>query len=84
MSLAKTVITLVERGEDAAVAMATPGRPPLTYAGLRRHIANTVETLDKLVIRRNDSVAIVLPNGWSQSWQRHPSLPLAHPENRNF
>ena len=84
MSPAKTVITLLERGEDAAVAIAASGRLPLTYAGLRRHIANTVETLNKLGIGRNDSVAIVLPNGWSQSWQRHPSLPLAHPENRNF
>ena len=63
MSLAKTVITLLERGEDAAVAIAAPGRLPLTYAGLRRHIANTVETLNKLGIGRNDSVAIVLPNG---------------------
>ncbi|MFQ5776559.1 MAG: acyl--CoA ligase [Terriglobia bacterium] len=63
MSPAKTIIDLLERGEGAAVALAAPGREPLTYAGLRRHVATTVGELNKLGIGRNDPVALVLPNG---------------------
>ncbi len=58
-----TLTQLLERGEDDAVAIAAPGREPLTYADLRRHVAETVESLNRLGIGRNDTVAIVLPNG---------------------
>ncbi len=46
-----------------AVAIAAPGRVPLTYAGLRRHVEDTVRRLNDLGVGRNDRVAIVLPNG---------------------
>jgi acyl-CoA synthetase (AMP-forming)/AMP-acid ligase II/acyl carrier protein len=46
-----------------AITLAAPGRPPLTYRGLYRHIEETVQTLNNLGIGRNDRVAIVLPNG---------------------
>jgi acyl-CoA synthetase (AMP-forming)/AMP-acid ligase II len=58
-----TVFALIQQGNDAAVALAAPGRKPLTYAELRRHVAHTVATLNQLGIGRNDPVAIVLPNG---------------------
>ncbi len=46
-----------------AVAIAAPGRVPLTYAGLRRHVEDTVRRLNDLGVGRNDRVAIMLPNG---------------------
>ncbi|MFQ5690336.1 MAG: acyl--CoA ligase [Gemmatimonadota bacterium] len=49
------------RGED--VAIAAPGRDPLTYAGLREQVRRTVAALLERGIGRNDRVAIVLPNG---------------------
>jgi acyl-CoA synthetase (AMP-forming)/AMP-acid ligase II len=63
MSNGRTVVELLKRGDDAAPAIAAPGREPLSYAELRRHIERTVETLNQLGIGRNDPVAIVLPNG---------------------
>ena len=58
-----TLTQLLERGKDDAVAIGAPGREPLTYADLRRQVAETVESLNRLGIERNDAVAIVLPNG---------------------
>jgi acyl-CoA synthetase (AMP-forming)/AMP-acid ligase II/thioesterase domain-containing protein len=46
-----------------AIAIAAPGRSPLTYARLSRHIDGVVETLHDMGIGRNDRVAIVMPNG---------------------
>lgn len=46
-----------------AVALAAPGRAPLTYAGLRKHIERTVVTLNGMGVGRNDRVAAVLRNG---------------------
>ncbi len=63
MSAATTVLDLIATGHDEAVAIAAPGRPELTYAGLRRLVADTVAALNRLGIGRNDAVAIVLPNG---------------------
>ncbi|MFQ5652839.1 MAG: acyl--CoA ligase, partial [bacterium] len=63
MSKVETVIRLLERGRGTAIAIAAPGRQPATYDDLRRHTANTVTTLNRLGIGRNDPVAIVLPNG---------------------
>jgi acyl-CoA synthetase (AMP-forming)/AMP-acid ligase II len=45
------------------VAIAAPGRAPLTFKGLWKQIEYTVETLNTLGIGRNDRIAIVLPNG---------------------
>src|SRR5215212_1164595 len=46
-----------------AVAIAAPGRTPLTYAKLHRHVEDTARLLNELGVSRNDRVAIVLPNG---------------------
>lgn len=46
-----------------AVALAAPGRPPLTHGALRRLIAGTLAWLEGQGLVRGDRVAIVLPNG---------------------
>jgi acyl-CoA synthetase (AMP-forming)/AMP-acid ligase II len=51
-----------KRSPDA-VALVAPGRSPLTYGRLTSQIENTVKTLNKMGIGRNDRVAVVLPNG---------------------
>ncbi len=63
MANVKTLIELLERGNDAAAAIAAPGRDRLTYSDLRAHVTNTVTALNRLGVGRNDPVAIVLPNG---------------------
>src|SRR5262249_22675884 len=44
-------------------ALLAPGRPPLTYAGLGRHVDRTGRVLRAMGIGRQDRVAVVLPNG---------------------
>ena len=46
-----------------ALAILAPGRPPLTYSRLWRHVADVVQTLRALGLRRHDRVALILPNG---------------------
>jgi acyl-CoA synthetase (AMP-forming)/AMP-acid ligase II/thioesterase domain-containing protein/acyl carrier protein len=46
-----------------AVAIAAPGRTPLTYAGLLGQVEAVGKTLNALTVGRNDPVAVVLPNG---------------------
>jgi len=58
-----TLEELLQRGADSDPAIGAPGRPTLTYAELRAHVARTVERSNALGIGRNDAVAIVLPNG---------------------
>jgi len=50
-------------GHDGEAAIAAPGRPTLSYAGLQAQIDYTVSALNARGIGRNDRVAIVLPNG---------------------
>ena len=40
-----------------------PGRSPLTYSHLYRHINDVVQTLHVMGLGRDDRVALVLPNG---------------------
>lgn len=61
--MAKTIFELLKAGRDDAPALSAPERPSLDYAGLRRHVAATVERLNALGIGGNDRVAIVLANG---------------------
>ncbi len=63
MSDTNTIIDLLKIGKDEAVAITGPGRKPLTYSDLRRQVTNTVSRLNELGVGRNDTVAIVLPNG---------------------
>jgi acyl-CoA synthetase (AMP-forming)/AMP-acid ligase II/thioesterase domain-containing protein len=56
------VLDWARRTPDANAVLA-PGRPPLTYGLLNSHIENTVRTLNRMGIGRNDRVAVVLPDG---------------------
>src|SRR5436190_16883899 len=61
-----TLFSLLDRVAAEAperLALAAPGRAPLTYAGLRRHVLETAGALHALGIRRGDRVALVLPDG---------------------
>ena len=60
---ARTVGALLQIGKDEDTALAAPGRPALSYAGLRRQASATAAALAAFDIVRNDRVAIVLPNG---------------------
>ena len=46
-----------------ALAILAPGRTPLTYDRLYRHIDDVVQTLHTMGLGRHDRVALVLPNG---------------------
>ena len=52
----------VERSPDA-IAVVAPGRKPLTYRRLFSHMEDIHEALNAVGVRRNDRVALVLPNG---------------------
>ena len=58
-----TLHDLLQAGSDHATAFAAPGRPPLSYAGLRHLVLSTTAALNSAGIGRGDRVAIVLPNG---------------------
>lgn len=58
-----TLSALLGTANPDAVALSAPGRPPLTHAGLRQLISDTLAWLNARGIGRNDRVAIVLPNG---------------------
>src|SRR5919198_990657 len=51
-----------ERTPDA-LAILAPGRAPLTYGRLRRHIGDVVHTLRAMGLGRHDRIVLVLPNG---------------------
>jgi len=46
-----------------AIAIAAPGRTPLTYNRLHRQIDHAVKKLNAMGVRRHDRVALALPNG---------------------
>jgi acyl-CoA synthetase (AMP-forming)/AMP-acid ligase II/thioesterase domain-containing protein len=62
----RTIHRLLEKQAGrapGAIALAAPGRAPLTYGRLADQTANVVKTLNALGVTRNDRVALVLPNG---------------------
>ena len=63
MSSPTNIFTLLGTGAPGDTALAAPGRPDVTYDGLRRHVRATIAALNRHGIGRNDRVAIVLPNG---------------------
>ncbi|MCA3413949.1 MAG: AMP-binding protein [Roseomonas sp.] len=63
MSVNATLNALLANGAAGAPAIRAPGRPALSYAGLRDLAAATIARLNGIGIGRNDRVAIVLPNG---------------------
>jgi acyl-CoA synthetase (AMP-forming)/AMP-acid ligase II len=60
---ANTIRDLIEAGFDDAPAIGAPGRAALTYKDLRDLAGETVASLNRMGVGRNDRVAIVLPNG---------------------
>ena len=63
MSATRTIEALLQRGDDQAPAIRTPGRPPLTHGALRALARETATALNARGVGRGDRVAIVLPNG---------------------
>jgi acyl-CoA synthetase (AMP-forming)/AMP-acid ligase II len=63
MAAAETLWTALARPPDGQPALAAPERPPLSFAGLRKLVGDTVGTLNSMGIGRGGRVAIVLPNG---------------------
>ena len=59
----RSITELLSRGAATATAISAPGRPDLTYAGLRDQVSATISSLNALGVGREDAVAIVLPNG---------------------
>ncbi len=58
-----TLMHLLAAADPAAPALAAPGREPLSHAGLRAQIQDTLAWLNARGLGRNARVAIVLPNG---------------------
>ena len=63
MKTFSTLTELLSIGEPSRVAIAAPGRLPLTFEQLRTQVATTIAALNQSGIGRGDRVAIVLPNG---------------------
>src|SRR5438094_2484046 len=59
----QTISRLLDKGDDAATALSSPGGVPLPYKALRALVADTVKTLASRGIGAGDRVAIVLDNG---------------------
>src|SRR6204780_4493123 len=59
----RTLPGLLAAGGEGAVAIAASGAAPMTYAGLRELVGDTIASLNAFGIGRGDRVAIVLPNG---------------------
>ena len=60
---ATTLHDLLSRGEADRPALGAPGRASLSHGALRDLVGRTVGALRAHGVRRNDRVAIVLPNG---------------------
>ncbi|HWD29928.1 MAG TPA: non-ribosomal peptide synthetase [Rhizomicrobium sp.] len=58
-----TIAAVLAGAEAGDIALAAPGRLPLTYGGLRAHLAGIAGRLHAFGIGRDDRVAIVLPDG---------------------
>ena len=59
----KTVYDVTSAGKPDAPAIGAPGRPWLTYAGLKKLTDDTLAVLNGVGIGRGDRVAMVAPNG---------------------
>ena len=59
----KTLLEVLENGAGSHPAIVTPDGPTLTYDGLKAQIGRLMDQLRSFGIRRNDRVAMVLPNG---------------------
>jgi acyl-CoA synthetase (AMP-forming)/AMP-acid ligase II len=59
----QTVYDVVSAGKSDAPAIGAPGRPWLTFGGLKKLTDDTLATLNEVGIGRGDRVAMVVPNG---------------------
>src|ERR1700730_10031261 len=90
MSSGRTFKSLLSSARGDAVALLAPHTKPLTYADLKGLIGQTIASLNKLGIGRNDRVAIVLPNGAEMAAafisiaSGATSAPLNEPTKSNF
>jgi len=65
-SQGRSIYRLLEsqaRRSPEAIAIAAPGRAPLTYSQLVNQVEDVARTLNSMGVGRNDRVAVVLPNG---------------------
>ncbi len=78
--------SLLEGGNDAAVALSAPGRVSLSRGGLRQQVADTAATLNRAGIARGDRVAICLPDGpeMAAAFLGVASAAIAAPLNTRF
>ena len=60
---AKTLVKVLENGAADHPALVAPDGPTITYDSLRKQVARLMVQLKSFGIRREDRVAIVLPNG---------------------
>jgi acyl-CoA synthetase (AMP-forming)/AMP-acid ligase II len=58
-----TLTDMLATAKDSALAIAAPGRPPLSHGALRDLVQRTLAMLNAHGIGRNDRLAIVLANG---------------------
>jgi oxalate---CoA ligase len=63
VSVNMTIRALLDSGEDSAPALLAPGRPVLSWARLREHYARVGDALGAAGVGRDDTIAMVLPNG---------------------
>lgn len=62
LSIHDVLETQAERAPET-IAIAAPGRAPLTYGRLRIFVGHVLEMLNAMGLGRNDRIALVLPNG---------------------
>src|SRR5690349_7662262 len=61
--MVQAVYDVTSSGKPDAPAVGAPGRPWLTFAGLKRLVDDTLARLNGVGIGRGDRVAMVVPNG---------------------
>lgn len=61
--MVQAVYDVTSSGKPDAPAVGAPGRPWLTFAGLKKLVDDTLATLNGVGIGRGDRVAMVVPNG---------------------
>ncbi|MFI5001309.1 MAG: AMP-binding protein, partial [Reyranellales bacterium] len=59
----KTVYDIVLAGDPHAPAIGAPGRPWLTYAGLKRLVDATIGSLNGVGVGREERIVLAVPNG---------------------
>ena len=59
----RTMLDVLQHGAAADPAIAVPGAFRLTYRELREQVATAADRLAQVGVRREDRVALVLPNG---------------------